>query len=119
MVPSLATMNRLLLTFLAGAMTSVVHGGEATPVFQNGTDGYHTFRIPAVIAAKNGTLLAFAEGRKKGGGDAGDIDLVMRRSTDAGKSWGPLQVVWDDAENTCGNPCPVVDAADGRIHLLL
>ncbi|MBX3399044.1 MAG: exo-alpha-sialidase [Gemmataceae bacterium] len=89
------------------------------PVFVAGQDGYHTFRIPSVIVTPKGTVLAFAEGRKAGRGDAGDIDLVLKRSADGGKSWGPLETVWDDADNTCGNPCPVVDAKTGTIHLLL
>lgn len=89
------------------------------PVFTAGEGGYHTYRIPSLIATKKGTLLAFCEGRKKGRGDAGDIDLVLRRSFDGGRTWQPTQVVWDDADNTCGNPCPVVDPATGTIWLLL
>jgi sialidase-1 len=82
---------------------------QSADVFVAGRDGYHTFRIPAVVSTSKGTLLAFAEGRKAGRGDAGDIDLVLRRSSDGGATWGSLQVVWDDGANTCGNPCPVVD----------
>jgi sialidase-1 len=91
----------------------------ASDVFVSGRDGYQSYRIPSAIVTPRGTVLAFAEGRKNGPDDAGDIDLVLRRSTDGGLTWGPLQVVWDDAENTCGNPCPVVDRATGTIHLLL
>src|SRR5262249_32705466 len=87
-------------------------------VFRSGADGYHTFRIPAVIVSPRGDLLAFCEGRKNGRSDTGDIDLVMRRSSDGGKTWSPLAVVWDDAGNTCGNPCPVVDAGTARICLV-
>ena len=86
-------------------------------VFTSGTEGYHTFRIPAIIATPKGTLLAFCEGRKDGRSDTGDIDLVLKRSTDGGKTWGRLQVVWNDGQNTCGNPCPVVDESTGRIWL--
>jgi len=89
------------------------------PVFISGTEGYHTFRIPAVTQTSKGTLLAFCEGRRNSSSDTGDIDLVLRRSTDGGETWGPLQVVWDDADNTCGNPCPVVDRDTGTIWLLL
>lgn len=92
---------------------------EQTPVFENGEGGYHTYRIPSVIRAQNGTLLAFCEGRKSGRGDSGNIDLVLKTSSDGGRSWGELQVLWDDASNTCGNPCPVIDRASGRILLLL
>jgi sialidase-1 len=90
-----------------------------TPLFVSGTEGYHTFRIPALITTKRGTLLAFCEGRKNGGGDSGDIDLVLRRSSDGGRTWSPLQIVWDDGPNTCGNACPVVDQDTGTIWLLM
>src|SRR5437870_8057257 len=89
------------------------------PVFTAGEGGYHTYRIPSVIVTPKGTLLAFCEGRKKGTSDTGDIDLVLKRSADGGATWGPMQVVWDDGENTCGNPCPVVDRLTGTIWLLL
>src|SRR4051812_33714964 len=88
-------------------------------IFVAGREGYHTYRIPALIAASNGTLLAFCEGRKKGGGDSGDIDLLLKQSTDLGKHWSEQRVLWNDGENTCGNPCPVVDQQTGTILLLL
>jgi len=92
---------------------------QQVDVFVSGRDGYHTYRIPAVIVTKKGTVLAFCEGRKKGRSDAGDIDLLLKRSTDGGKTWSPQQIVWDDKNNTCGNPCPVIDAKTGTIRLLL
>lgn len=88
-------------------------------VFVSGSGDYHTYRIPALITAADGSLLAFCEGRKRGRGDSGDIDLLMKRSTDGGVTWSTLQMVWDDDENVCGNPCPVVDQQTGRIHLLM
>ncbi len=84
-----------------------------TPVFVSGEGGYHTYRIPSAIVTPKGSVLAFCEGRKGGRGDAGDIDMILKRSDDGGKTWGKTQVVWDDATNTCGNPCPVVDAKTG------
>jgi sialidase-1 len=91
---------------------------EQIDVFSAGTDGYHTYRIPAVIKAKDGSLLAFAEGRKVGRGDAGDIDLLVKRSRDGGRTWSGQTVVWDHADNTAGNPCPVVDQRTGTVWLL-
>jgi sialidase-1 len=91
---------------------------EPTPLYKAGEDGYACYRIPAVVVTNSGTLLAFAEARKTGCGDAGDIDLVVKRSSDEGKSWSKLMVVWDDAENTCGNPSPVVDQQSGNIILV-
>lgn len=92
---------------------------QLTDVFVSGHDGYHTYRIPALIVTSDGDLLAFCEGRKGSRSDAGDIDVLLKRSTDGGRSWGPQQVVWDDGENTCGNPCPVVDGTTGTIWLPL
>lgn len=87
-------------------------------LFKSGTEGYNTFRIPAMVLTNNGTVLAFAEGRKNSSSDTGDIDLVLRRSEDGGKTWSELRVLWDDGENVCGNPAPVVDEKTGTIHLL-
>jgi hypothetical protein len=79
-------------------------------VFQSKSEGYHTFRIPAIVRATNGTLLAFAEGRKNSSSDSGDIDLVLKRSFDNGRTWGRLQIIGDDGPNTFGNPLPILDA---------
>jgi len=92
---------------------------EQTPIFISGQGGYHTYRIPALITTKNGVLLAFCEGRKNNRGDAGAIDLLVKRSHDGGKTWGKMQVVWNDGANTCGNPCPVVDRNTGIVWLLM
>jgi len=97
-----------------GADTSAV---RETDVFVAGQDGYHTFRIPSIIVTPKGTLLAFCEGRKRGTSDTGNIDLLLKRSFDQGRTWQPVQVVWDDSTNTCGNPCPVVDRTTGTIWL--
>jgi len=90
-------------------------------VFRSGESGYHTFRIPAIIRADNGDLLAFCEGRKNGSGDFGNIDIVMRRSADGGKQWGELQVVAEFNDLQAGNPAPIIDLLNpdhpGRVWL--
>ena len=100
------------------ARAAALHPAK-TDVFVSGNDGYHTYRIPALLVTQEGTLLAFCEGRKSGRGDSGNIDLLLKRSEDAGQTWSPQQVVWDDGGNTCGNPCPVQDRETGTIWLLL
>src|SRR5262245_29048580 len=94
------------------------HGRYRVSVpYTSGTEGYGAFRIPAIVATGSGALLAFAEGRKAGPGDTGDIDTVVRRSTDCGTTWGPLRVAAAGGGDTMGNPTPVVTAA-GRVVLL-
>ncbi|WP_420000521.1 exo-alpha-sialidase [Streptomyces boninensis] len=80
--------------------------------------GYACFRIPAVVKTTKGTLLAFAEGRVNNCGDADDIDLVLKRSFDGGKTWTPLQVIQEGGGDTNGNPVPIVDRDSGRITLI-
>lgn len=90
-----------------------------TPLFVSGKGDYHTYRIPALIVTKKGSLLAFCEGRKNSTSDTGAIHLLMRRSVDGGQTWSESAIVWEDGDNTCGNPCPVVDRDTGTIWLLL
>lgn len=99
----------------SAAKTSVLE----VDVLASGHEGYHTFRIPSVMVSPKGTVLAFCEGRKNGSGDSGSIDLLLKRSTDFGRTWSSLQAVWHDGANTCGDPCPVVDRQTGAIWLLL
>ena len=106
------------LAFLAGCQTAP----SSTVVFTSGQQGYNSYRIPAVITAPNGDLLAFCEGRVQGADDFGNIDLVMKRSTDGGATWGVLQKIVDYKNLQAGNPAPVVDLLDpdypkGRIFL--
>jgi len=88
-------------------------------VFKAGRGGYDTYRIPALAVTKKGTLLAFCEGRKNGPSDSGNIDLVLRRSLDNGRTWAPARMIVDDGGNTCGNPCPIVDTRTGTVLLLM
>jgi sialidase-1 len=91
---------------------------SGVPLFVSGRDGYHTYRIPALAVTTKGTMLAFCEGRRNSRSDTGDIDLLLKRSTDNGATWSAQQVIWDDAGNTCGNPCAVVDRDTGTVWLL-
>ena len=96
----------------------VSHTNELKYIFKSGSEGYNTFRIPSIITTDSGVVLAFAEGRKNSSSDSGDIDLVLKRSIDGGKTWGDLIVIRDDSTNVCGNPSPVIDRKTGKIFLL-
>lgn len=89
-----------------------------THIYQSGQGDYACYRIPSIVRSNDGTVLAFAEGRKSGCSDTGNIDLLVRRSVDGGKTWGPQILVWDDGDNVCGNPSAVVDKVSGRIFLI-
>lgn len=114
-MPKLCLLAATVLS-IAPSMTTA-QDIQFQDVFVSGQDGYHSFRIPAIVSTKAGTLLAFCEGRKDSRSDAGNIDLVVSRSADGGQSWSRPQVVWDDGDNTCGNPAPVVDQSTGIIWL--
>jgi len=89
-------------------------------LFVSGQGGYHTYRIPALIVTREGSLLAFCEGRKNNRRDHGDIDLLLKRSTDGGRTWSDQRIVYEEGgteEITIGNPCPVVDQDTGTIWL--
>ena len=92
------------------------------PVFISGNEGYKSYRIPAIISLPNGELLAFAEGRVNSSSDFGDVNIVLKRSSDQGKTWSPLSTIVDYDQLQAGNPAPVVDLLDpsfpkGRIFL--
>lgn len=90
-------------------------------VFVNGAGGYHTYRIPALVVTNRGTVLAFCEGRKTSSEDTGDIDLLLKRSEDGGRSWPDQITVHEDggdAPVTIGNPVPIIERGRNRIHLL-
>ncbi|MFE2583218.1 exo-alpha-sialidase [Streptomyces sp. NPDC059378] len=90
---------------------------ETTVPFRAGREGYASYRIPAVVRAASGALLAFCEGRVDSASDHGNIDIVLKRSTDGGRTWGPRTVVAGNGTNLAGNPAPVV-LDTGRILLV-
>jgi sialidase-1 len=111
----------VLLVFVAGARAQTNSVFSESVPFVSGQGGYNTYRIPALVRSTQGTLLAFCEGRKNSGGDSGDIDIVLRRSTNNGASWLPMTLVQEEGGNasiTIGNPAPVVDDTTGNIYLL-
>ena len=106
---------------LTSCSTSKLSSGnvvqDSSIVFEP-VNGYASMRIPALVMTKKGTLLAFCEGRIGTSSDWADMDLLMRRSTDKGKSWEPHIVIAPrEGNKPTSNPTPIVDS-DGTIHLL-
>ena len=86
-------------------------------VFLSGEPGYKSIRIPSVVVTKTGVVLAFAEGRAAAH-DQAENDIILKRSTDAGRTWGPLQLLHDDGKNSLNNPTAVVERESGRVFLM-
>ena len=131
-------LMELIRTLSVGLLLQGVSSAEvltvSTPFLGPGgeyvttAEKYHTFRIPGMVAAADGSIVVFAEGRRGDGDDPridenAPIDIVMRRSTDHGKSWGPLQVIDTGFREggklvDFGDPTPVLDEETGTIFLL-
>ncbi len=87
-------------------------------IFDGGPEGYHSYRIPALVRTKTGTLIAFAERRTYNNRDYGDINLVFKRSTNNGDTWSPLGEVAGIGPGTWGNPTAVAHTS-GRVWVFM
>jgi sialidase-1 len=90
---------------------------EFSDVFVAGADTYPSIRIPSVVVTKKGTALAFAEGRAVHTDQAAN-DIILKRSSDQGRTWGALQLIHDDGANSLNNPTAVVEGQSGRVFLM-
>jgi hypothetical protein len=116
--------THLCVLWLATATRLLAAGASAAPscsdVFASGSNSYHTYRIPAIETAPDGSLIAFAEARKHGTGDPGfgkqDIDLVYKRSTNQGAAWSAMTILEDPGEGwSAANAATVVDRTQHRM----
>lgn len=106
-----------LLLLLFVPLTSFGGDPETVDVFVPKEDGFVSIRIPAVVVSKQGTVLAFAEGR------AADADqaknrIILKRSTDGGKTWGKVAIIAEDGDKSLNNPCAVVERESGLVLLV-
>src|SRR5215212_7663174 len=83
-------MKAALTLLAAAAFVTCAQAGEPfierTEVFEAGKGGYALYRIPGLVVTAKGTVLAYCEARRSGS-DWSAIDLMMRRSTDGGRTW--------------------------------
>ena len=87
----------------------------------SGEGGYYCIKIPVLVLTANRTLLAIGEARMRSCSDFAWTDLVMKKSYDFGKTWGPLEVIRsestpDSVPTVIGNAAPVVTTT-GKILL--
>jgi len=88
------TRRWLLLLSLVAPLLGVRLRAAAEPERQDlfgATDRYLTCRIPGLIVTPKGAMLAYCEGRRGSRSDWADIDILIRRSTDGGKTWSPAR----------------------------
>lgn len=126
-----------LLTLLAAC--TELHAGEPflekVDLFEAGKEGYALYRIPGIVVTKKGSVLAYCEARRTGKSDWDTIDILMRRSTDGGKTWGPRAKIADVPGPKAKNPVALaqklanpddvtynnvvaIPDADGSVHFL-
>ena len=98
---------------------------ETDALFDRGYRGSASYRIPSLLTLTSGTILAGADQRVSSANDSpNDINFVVRRSLDGGRSWEPAHTVIDcpgsgeDASSVIDS-CMVQDPHTGRIHVLI
>jgi len=77
---------------------------EKADLFENGKGGYVVHHLPGVAVTAKGSVLAWCEARKKSGGDWDAIDILLRRSTDKGKTFGEPKRIADVKGPVTKNP---------------
>ncbi len=91
---------------------------EVTELYEAGRDGYMTYRIPSLAVTRKGTILALCSARFDGHGDWVNIDSMIRRSTDGGKTWTEQAIIMDDGTNLVENPVLIVEPDTDTVHLI-
>lgn len=126
-----------ILTALAGLLPAAEPWLERQDLFVAGDHGHQLYHIPGVVVTAKGTVLAWCEARKRPGGvsDWDDIRILMRRSTDDGRTWSAAQSLADvpgpktknalalrmrnvDPQDVTYNNPVMIAGRDGAVHLL-
>ena len=132
-------MMILLVLQGCGNVPAPLPGGaeiQVANVFEAETGGYAHYRVPAIAVSPAGTVMVVVEARASSSGDWGHQDILMRRSTDRGRTWDEprkiVQLEGPPAENeaalaqglaepgvqTYNNIVPIVDAEEDVVHFL-
>lgn len=116
LLASVAIASSLLVSFQANAVAPNIRD---TIVFKGGEGGSSHYRIPSMVVAADGSLVAFAEGRGTSGdpGNGAPTSIKSRRSTDNGQTWSAYQAIHENSAEAFSDPRPVVDASTGRIFV--
>lgn len=119
---------------IRGGLPSSAPSFDQQTLWKSGDGGYKMYRIPGIVVTEKGTIIAYAEARKYTGSDWDSIDIVMRRSTDGGKTFSPPRFIAHapnvprspvaierkqakPSDTTYNNPVAIADR-DGTLHFL-
>ncbi len=116
------TAGRAATVLLSCTLIGLAEEPQSVDVFVSGTDGYFAYCIPCIVTAPDGTLLALVEARKHNladpGGEGQDIDLAMKYSTDAGRTWSKMKIIEDPGELwSAANAAAVTDRKRQRVWI--
>lgn len=104
----------LVLLFVAAqSLAGAVAVPDKTELFAAGEGGHKLYRIPGVAVTKKGTVLVYCEGRRNTGGDWDTIDIMLRRSTDGGKTFSPAVAIGQVGAGIRRNPV-AIEKKQGR-----
>jgi sialidase-1 len=116
--------KHFLFAFLATVLSCILHAlpdpndafFEKENLFEV-DDTYKSIRIPCILALPDNTVLAITSARSVPS-DWAVIRLLMRRSTDGGKTWAAPVVLVEDGRNVVDNPVAIWDAQTKVVHFL-
>src|SRR5260370_742188 len=77
---------------------------EKGDLFEAKRGGYALYRVPGIGVTPPGTLLAYCEARRTGKSDWDTIDIMLRRSTDGGRTWEPRRQIAHFGPRVAKNP---------------
>ena len=116
----LISLFLVLLALTSCETTEAPMAPERIPLFEMGEDGSKFYRIPALVKAADGALVAVADKRGDALGDLPNIiTIVSKRSTDGGKTWSDMSIVAKgDTVAKCGYGDAVVIADEVKGNLV-
>jgi sialidase-1 len=106
-----------VMLFLGASLRGAEPLFETTCVFAITPENKPNYRIPSILQAPDGSIIIFAEKRNDGPGDIGNHDIVMKRSTDRGRTWSAEQVIFDDDARVCTDITVGIDRDTHKLWL--
>lgn len=111
----------ILLVLFAASNNEPAFGQKVSKykntVFNAGENEIDSYRIPSLVTTKKGNLLAFSEARRLSSTDKTPTNIVVKRSTDNGKTWSAMQFITQGKKDAYMDPVALVDKVTGKIFL--